>query len=292
MKRLASSVLATVLMVSLPWNLVQAQLGGVTDANSVLGTRRTLAQSTDTGTQKYIGVDLLDSAAGRRFKVSREGVTYLELDKEGGWSRPLNIQGRNPVFISVRLWASESTIIRAAGARIGFLPAPNKSAIQIFRNKPSGGSMDWAPLNCQFGAGVFDGRTYCNPSTLTLRIDLQNNVWDLFSGDRLIAANLPHVFDSSRDGRIEIVGGRDGCSIMGVLVSNENPLFEDSNRNAVEDKYEREKRGSLAPETIPPSERLRLLQGAWNARPRISIKSDGSIRVTPNDMNPIAKPNL
>ena len=292
MKSFSISALATILMASMPWSVVHAQWGSVTDANSVLGTRRAIAQSTDTGTQKYIGVDLLDGAADRRFKVSREGVTYLELDKERGWSRPVNLQGRNTVFISVRLWASESTIIRAAGARIGFLPAPNKSAIQIFRNKPIGGSMDWVPLYCQFAAGVFDGRTYCNPSTLTLRIDFQNNVWDLFSGDRLIAANLPYVLDSSRDGRIEIVGGRYGCSIMGVLVSNENPLFEDSNRNAVEDKYERERRGSLAPASIPPSERLSLLQGAWNARPRLSLKSDGKIRVTPNEMNPVTKPDL
>jgi hypothetical protein len=82
---------------------------------------------------------------------------------------------------------------------------------------------------------------------LTLRIDPEAGMWDVYSGARLLAHGLPLIAANRADRRIILKAGTDGAWISGVVLADDNPLYDDANENGIDDRFEYQQRGGPLP---------------------------------------------
>ncbi len=122
----------------------------------------------------------------------------------------------------------------------------NVAALYVLNGNGERGG-DWMDTGVTFPLGD-DGRPL-HWMRLTFRQEFSvsenddestDNRWDLWVNGRLSAANLGYYDNANADpGRISLLGHRQVPLFLERLtVSSENPLFADSNRNGLSDKYE------------------------------------------------------
>ena len=62
--------------------------------------------------------------------------------------------------------------------------------------------------------------------------------------------------------------GGEGAWLTGLVMADENPLYEDANANGIDDAFENQKRGALLAATANQAER-QLLAQEWKAAQRL-----------------------
>ena len=209
---------------------------------------------------KYAVDDLSTGAAIGVTKTKKDDVDLLTVDGAKEWSRPLRGSPRDVSFVSFQLHASGSTVVDIGGARLGLTLSPASGSLQLMYDDSATGALQWKPLNVHVGTGKYGGRMLAPLPTLTVRLDPGTGTWDLFSGSRLLADNLPMIVANKDRRQFLVRAGGEGAWLSGLVMADENPLYEDANANGIDDAFERQKRGALAAVSTSASERTALAQ--------------------------------
>ncbi len=200
-------------------------------------------------------------------KALKDNLDTLVLDAGKEWSRPLRGAGREVTFASFQVYGSQTTIIEIGGARLGLTAGPIPGSLQLMFDNSTSGTLAWKPLNVHVSTGQYDGKAFAALPTLTVALDSAGGFWHLYSGSRLLADHLP-LIAAKRDHRQFIVkAGTEGAWVCGLVLADENPLYEDANVNGIDDTFERQKLGVLLPAGAAIPTRQQLAQD-WKAAQR------------------------
>lgn len=174
-------------------------------------------------------------------------VEYLALDPNTSWASPLRGAAKDTTFVSFFVYASEGTSIELAGAKLIVRAGgkPGYAQLQIGRPSPKG--VLWRNFGGPVKLETHDGAALAALPVLTARLDPTAGVWDLYVGSRLGAADLPLPdLPKGASRRFAVHAGGQGAFVCGLVSSDDNPLYEDENRNGIDDVFERRhNRGKL-----------------------------------------------
>jgi hypothetical protein len=200
-------------------------------------------------------------------KALKDNLDTLVLDAGKEWSRPLRGAGREVTFASFQVYGSQTTIIEIGGARLGLTAGPIPGCLQLMFDNSTAGTLAWKPLNVHVSTGKYGGKSLVALPTLTVAPDSAAGIWHLYSGSRLLADHLP-LITAKRDNRqFTVKAGTEGAWVGGLVLADENPLYEDANLNGIDDAFERQKLGVLLPVGAAISTRQQLAQD-WKAAQR------------------------
>ena len=200
-------------------------------------------------------------------KAQKDNLDTLVLEAGKEWSRPLRGSAREVTFASFQVYGSQTTIIEIGGARLGLTAGPIPGSLQLMFDNSAAGTLAWKSLNVHVSTGKYSGKSFAALPTLTIALDPAAGFWHLYSGSRLLADHLP-LISAKRDNRQFIVkAGTDGAWVCGLVLADENPLYEDANFNGIDDAFERQKLGALLPANAALPTRQELAQD-WKTAQR------------------------
>lgn len=205
---------------------------------------------------------LAAGAAGDVTRNRKDAVDYLEISAGREWSRPLRGGARATGFVSFQLYASQTTIVEIDGVRLGFTAGPQRGSLQLMFDTSANGIPQWRALNQHFSTGRYGPKELAAPPTLTVRLDPVSETWDLYVGSRLFAAGLPQLPPKNSQRQFNLRAGSGGAWLGGLVLADENPLYEDDNVNGIDDRFERSQRGAILPASASLVER-KLLAEQW-----------------------------
>jgi hypothetical protein len=211
---------------------------------------------------KFAVDDLSAGAAVGASKSRKDDVDVLTLDAGREWSRPLRGSPRDISFVSFQLHGSQTTIVDIGGARLGLTASPTTGSLQLMFDDSAAGTLQWKTLNFHAGTGSYGGKKLAALPTLTVRLDPATSTWDLYSGSRLLADNLPMIAAKKDQRQFVVRAGGEGAWLMGLVMADENPLYEDANANGIDDAFEKQKRGAILATAASAADR-RLLAQEW-----------------------------
>jgi len=226
---------------------------------------------------KYTVDDLQPDVAAGVGKIRKSDVEVLTLDAGREWSRPLRGSPNDVTFVSFEVYASQTTIIEVGGARLGVTVSSSDGYLQLMYDSASSGALQWRSLGMVMKAEPHGGQMLAPLPVLTVRLDPVQNVWDLYSDARLLAHNLPLIAALKNSVKITVKAGIDGAWVCGLVLADENPLYEDSNENGIDDRFEQQQRGGLLAKNASLLER-KFLADQWrlaqreNGAPILSFK--------------------
>lgn len=226
--------------------------------------------------------DLASSGAGSSI-VIKDGINVLVLEPGSVWTRTLRGPANKVSFLSFQVYASQNTVIDIGATRLGLTSSPIRDNFQLMYDDSAAGTLQWKPLNLHVGSGSFGARNLVALPTLTIRLDPVTDTWDLYSGSRLLADGLPLIAAKKEQRQFVVKAGNEGAWISGLVMADENPLYEDENANGIDDRFEREKRGTLLPANASLVERKFLAQ-QWmesqrrKAPPALAVARPGNDR--------------
>jgi len=239
---------------------------------------------------KFAVDDLSATGVAGASKAKKNDVDYLALDSGKEWTRPLRGNPHDVTFVSFQVYASQTTIIDIGGARLGLTAGPGSGGLQLMFDDSTTGTLQWKALNYGVSTAKYDGKLLAPLPTLTVRLDPTNSTWDLYSGSLLLADNLPMISAKKDHRQFSVRAGSAGAWVTGLVMADENPLYEDSNANGIDDMFERKARGVVLPATTPAAVQSALAQ-EWKAAqrtkgpPALHIK-----RLLPDSVVAAAKP--
>ncbi len=216
---------------------------------------------------KFAVDDLSASAATRASKGKRNNVDYIALDTGKEWARPLRGNAKDVTFVSFQVHASQTTIIDIGGARLGLTAGPGSGGLQLMFDDSTTGTLQWKALNYRVSTAKYDGKLLAPLPTLTVRLDPTTSTWDLYSGSLLLADNLPMIAARREQRQFSVRAGSEGAWLTGLVMADENPLYEDANANGIDDAFEKNSRGALLAADTPAVVRPALAQ-QWKAAQR------------------------
>lgn len=272
-----ASLLRTVLSILLPSlaaSLLTAQPASPTARSPVSRGLPRLAETGKSGAAAPVAadkfaVDDLSPASGTDSTKSRKaGLDVLTLHAGAEWSRSLRGSGGEPQFISFLLSASQSTVVEIAGARLGVTLSPASGSLQVMFDEQGGGGLQWRSLGLHAPLETFAGETLVSLPLLTVYIDPVAGVWSLYAGMRLVADHLPLISGANIQQKFTLKAGSGGVWLGQLILSDENPLYEDANANGIDDAFEKQLRGTALAANASLAER-KLLAQQWQASQRI-----------------------
>jgi hypothetical protein len=270
-------VRSALLLAALTVGLHAAEASGQTGKPAQLGlprieTKTGAATAAGLAPGKFSSATFAVAGAGDGRALGTNRVDYLALAPATRWSSPLRGAGQAATFVSVMLHGSRNTVIDIGGARIGVTDSPVSGALQLLVDDDSAGPAQWRPLHYHIGTGVYGGKPMAALPVLTVALEPEAGLWHLYAGARLIAANLPLMGRGQQARVVTITPGQHGAWLCGVILADENPLYADSNENAIDDAFERQaKGGALLPATAPLAERIALARQWMDAQRRSAI---------------------
>jgi hypothetical protein len=188
--------------------------------------------------------------------VTREDLRSLQLAPAREWSRPLRGKPQDTVFVSFLAYPSIGSTFDIGGARLTIAAGAKAGQARLLAG--SGPQAITVKLETHGGA-----RLAALP-VLTLRLDPPAGTWDLFSFNRLIAADLP-LSPAKGARQFSVHPGSEGASLVSLVVADDNPLFVDANANGIDDTFEKSARnGTMLAATAPAADR-RKLTAEWIA---------------------------
>lgn len=193
----------------------------------------------------------------------KQNLTYLTLEANKEWSRPLRGAPKDTTFVSFLAYASEGTVIDVGGAKITIKPSTKAGHAQIAITGPAAGSSS-PPYGNLIKIEKHDGANLVALPVYTVRIDPAAGVWDLYAFQRLVAEDLP-LGEVKGARQFSIKPGAQGAWVLNLTTSDDNPLYVDANANGIDDTFEKSKRnGALLAANAPATERTKLAQ-EWKA---------------------------
>ena len=201
------------------------------------------------------------------FKSLQDNLDTLVIEAGKEWSRPLRGAGREVTFASFQVYGSQTTIIEIGGARLGLTAGPIPGSLQLMFDHSTAGTLAWKPLNVHVSTGKYGGKSFAALPTLTVALDSAAGFWHLYSGSRLLADHLPLIAAKRDHRQFTVKAGTEGAWVCGVVLADENPLYEDANVNGIDDAFERQKHGVLLPAGAAIATRQQLAQD-WKAAQR------------------------
>ena len=136
---------------------------------------------------------------------------------------------------SVDVKSENPTRLNVAGAVLDFQWYANEDNIPSGYIRVLDGD-EWINTGIYFGLEA--GGKAKTPKVLTLRLDSEAGVWDLYFHNWLILADLGYV---ARENNIIITLGSEFHTAFGnIRITKSNPLFEDINKDGLPDSFERE----------------------------------------------------
>ncbi|MGH7957533.1 MAG: hypothetical protein ACREH8_11050, partial [Opitutaceae bacterium] len=195
-------------------------------------------------------------------KSRKNDLDVLILDAGKEWSRPLRGSNKDVTFVSFQLLASQTTILEIAGARLGLTAGPIPGSLQLMFDDSAAGTLQWRSLNLHLSTATYGGKNLASLPILTLRLDPAADTWDLYSSGRLLAHHLPLIGAKKDQRQFVLKAGVDGAWLSGLVMTDENPLYEDDNANGIDDAFEKQKRGEVLSATASLPER-KLLAQEW-----------------------------
>jgi hypothetical protein len=129
----------------------------------------------------------------------------------------------------------------ANGTQIAFQVPLGGQAGEIWVYNGGGGNANaarWAKTVGTFALAT-DGLTASDYTRITLRHDYQRNIWDLFIGSKLVAANLVFEGRGANLEEIELYGSKVGDTLIDDLAaSTTNMLFADTDKDGLPNDWE------------------------------------------------------
>jgi len=208
-------------------------------------------------------VDPLDSTdrSGKQRIFERDGQRVLGLQSGIEWKRPIP-SGRS-IFASFQVYASEGTSINVAGAAFRVEATEGANSLALMRLEEGRVESRWAPTSVECRPAAYDGVMLAALPVMTVRVDSDSNTCDIYAGNVCVGEKLP-IAKSRSERYVTVAGGKDGTLVTGLVLANQNPLFEDSNLNGVADEIERRaNRGSLL-SASPTGEECEIVFKQWS----------------------------
>ena len=200
-------------------------------------------------------------------KAQKDTLDTLVIEAGKEWSRPLRGAGREVTFASFQVYGSQTTMIEVGGARVGLTAGPIPGSLQLMFDHSTDGTLAWRSLNYHVSTGKYGGKHFAALPTLTIALDPAAGFWHLYSGSRLLADHLPLIADKRDHRQFTVKAGTEGAWVCGLVLADENPLYEDGNVNGIDDAFERQKLGVLLPAGAAIPTRQQLAQD-WKGAQR------------------------
>ncbi len=191
---------------------------------------------------------------------TKQNVNYVELDPNSAWSSPVRGGPKDTTFVSFFLCASEGTSIDLAGAKLIVRAGKKTGYAQLQIGRPTAKGVQWRDFGGPIKIEKYDGAPLAALPVLTARLDPSAGIWDLYVGSRLGAADLPlKALPTGAMRQFAVHAGGKGALVCGLISSDDNPIYEDGNRNGIDDAFEKlQNRGVLL--TAPGAARTRLAE--------------------------------
>jgi hypothetical protein len=107
---------------------------------------------------KFSVDDLSPSGTPGASKSRRNNVDYVALKYGRGWARPICGNTKDVTFVSFQVYASKTTVIDIAGARVDGATIPVNGSLQLMFDDSATGGLPWKPLNYHAATGKYDDR--------------------------------------------------------------------------------------------------------------------------------------
>jgi len=211
----------------------------------------------------------------------KEGIRVLDLRAGHQWRRPLVHEARSTQFISLLVYPSLQTSLQVGAAQACFTASPISGHLQleIWQRDPRTNVWSYRPAGLHVPLDGFEGKPQASVPVLTFRLDAYDKSWDLYSGMCLLVAGVPYPDRPAKD--VVVTAGVDGSLVSGLVQSAENPLYEDTNENGIDDRFER-MRNHVLPVHASGGARLLLAQ-EWRTDQRRSAPAAMLVeRLTPD----------
>ena len=149
-------------------------------------------------------------------------------------------------FVSLTLFASLGTEIEIGKLRLILLPKGEGRAA-LYQTTSAIENEEWSPLNISYPIQTNGDTLQCGLRTITFSINNADKTWSFATGPSSFFVYDLKFSKSNSSGnrakatapRIKITAGEEGASLMSLVATNENPLFEDLNCNLVPDYFEK-----------------------------------------------------
>lgn len=241
------------------WSLaVTASAKATGDVSAALG----LPQLTGQPKAKFQNGNLSPQGAPGVRNAEKRDAKYLAMDATKEWSRPLRGGAKDLVFVSFSVYGSVGTQLEIGGARL----VVTESNVLAYGQLAAEENGQWRELGLHVPLDFHDGKILARFMVLTLRLDRANGTWDIYNGTRLLAEDLP-LADTKSAQRFTLKAGDQGAMLNGLVQSDENPLYADTNGNGVDDAFEQEKKGRLLTTADPEATRQQLISD-WRKQQR------------------------
>jgi hypothetical protein len=163
----------------------------------------------------------------------RHGVPYLQIEGGEIWHQKLKSHSSRVSYITFTLNGSIGTKINIGGASLVVEPSERDLAYAAIKTRgPSGRIIHETPWL------LYNGRRMAPLSIVTIQVNRKSHTWSIWFRDMLLASDIPLETQTHSIEDFEVVAGKGGVWLCGLVNSSENPLFEDFNDNAVPDEFE------------------------------------------------------
>jgi hypothetical protein len=193
-----------------------------------------------------------------------QNVSFVEIDPDTSWPSLVRGGAKDITFVSFFVYASPGTSIDIAGAKIVVRASSKPDNVQMQIGRPGAKGMQWRNFGGPVRLERYGGRSLAALPVLTARLDGTAGIWDLYVGSRLGAADLPlPKLPSGATKQFSLHAGSDGARVCGLISSDDNPLFEDENRNGIDDAFERQQNPNAPLATRNSGSARSQLAQAW-----------------------------
>lgn len=199
-------------------------------------------------------LDLIGDGQGFGRARHRDGVKFWTLEPAEATSLRLTGSGLDISFVSFSIYGSSGTVISVGGAVFGIVDSGANGFADV---RVLSGSETWRTLGLHVPYLQYEGKSLASLPVLTVRLKPAAGVFDVYAGSRMIAEDMPLAADP--DEWFTVTTGPSGAWVSGLVQSEDNPFYEDTNRNGVDDSFELKKNGQLLSRNLSVEERHRLI---------------------------------
>lgn len=193
-----------------------------------------------------------------------QGVSYVAIDGATSWSSVVRGAAKDTTFVSFFVYASEGTSIEIAGAKLLVRASSKPGYAQMKIGRPTRKGVQWRDFGGPVKLESYSGLALAALPILTARLDGSGGIWDLYVGSRLGAVDIPLAdLPKGATRQFTVHAGGEGARVCGLISSDDNPIYDDDNRNGIDDAFERQQnRGALLNPQGGGAARAQLAQ-AW-----------------------------